>query len=117
LRILNGLFDDKRVNINDRNEPTITLINKDSSLNDIPLLTLSSGEKQMFILLGEALLEEQRPWVYIADEPELSLHMDWQERLVTSLREINPNGQIIFATHSPEILGPFGDRAFDMGKI
>jgi predicted ATPase len=117
LTILNRLFDNKEVAINDRNEPTISLPAADGSRYDISLFSLSSGEKQMFILLGEALLGEQRPWVYIADEPELSLHMDWQEKLVTSLRDINPNGQIIFATHSPEILGPFGDRAIEIGKL
>ncbi len=76
----------------------------------IELSALSSGEKQMLILLGEALLQERSPWIYIADEPELSLHIKWQETLTDNLRQINPNAQIIFATHSPDIVGPHETR-------
>ncbi len=43
---------------------------------------LSSGEKQLLILLSEALLQKQQPSIFIADEPEISLHVIWQERLV-----------------------------------
>ncbi len=74
---------------------------------------LSSGEKQMLILLGEALLQERESWIYIADEPELSLHVKWQETLTDNLRQINPNAQIIFATHSPDIVGPHEDRVLN----
>jgi energy-coupling factor transporter ATP-binding protein EcfA2 len=47
---------------------------------------LSSGEKQVLILLTQALLWEKYPVVYVADEPELSLHVVWQEKLLSSLR-------------------------------
>ncbi|MBR1447660.1 MAG: ATP-binding protein [Prevotella sp.] len=64
---------------------------------------LSSGEKQILILLTETLLQQKAPFIYIADEPELSLHIEWQRNLVNSIRSLNPNAQIIFATHAPEI--------------
>jgi len=115
LEIINELFSDKNVSIDDRNAPSVTL--STDTDKKIPLTGLSSGEKQMFILLGEALLQEQKPWVYIADEPELSLHLEWQELLVSSLKKINPAAQILFATHSPEILGPYGDNAIDMAEL
>lgn len=54
---------------------------------------LSSGEKQLLILLTEALLSHGSPVVYVADEPELSLHVMWQEKLLPSLRFIAPNMQ------------------------
>ena len=38
------------------------------------------------------------------DEPEISLHMDWQEKLIKYIRELNPNAQLIIATHSPAII-------------
>ena len=38
------------------------------------------------------------------DEPEISLHPDWQEKLITIIREINKNTQIILATHSPALV-------------
>lgn len=78
---------------------------------------LSSGEKQLFIILGEALLQEQRPAIYIADEPELSLHVKWQEKLTSSIKSINPNAQIIFATHSPDIVGLHDKKIVDMESI
>lgn len=78
---------------------------------------LSSGEKQLFILLGECLLQRQENWIYIADEPELSMHVIWQNKLVNALKHINPNAQILFATHSPEIIAEYPDNhIFDMEK-
>jgi predicted ATPase len=78
---------------------------------------LSSGEKQLLILLSETLLQKEKPAVLIADEPELSLHVLWQERLITSLRALNPSGQIIVATHSPDIVGRLGPRAVNMETL
>jgi predicted ATPase len=78
---------------------------------------LSSGEKQLLILLSEVLLQKQSPSVFIADEPELSLHVNWQEKLVGSLRSLNTQAQIIAATHSPDIVGTLSDRAIDMESI
>jgi len=75
---------------------------------------LSSGEKQLFILIMESLLQKNRENVYLADEPELSLHVNWQEKLVESIIDINPQVQIIFATHSPDIVGPFQNKIIDM---
>jgi predicted ATPase len=78
---------------------------------------LSSGEKQLLILLSETLLQREQPAVFIADEPELSLHVLWQEKLVGSLRSLNPSAQIIAATHSPDIVGPLADHAIDMETL
>ena len=38
------------------------------------------------------------------DEPEASLHFDWQKRLIDMVRELNPNVQIILTTHSPAVI-------------
>jgi predicted ATPase len=78
---------------------------------------LSSGEKQLLILLSEVLLQKQTPSIFITDEPELSLHVSWQEKLVSSLRSLNSQAQIIAATHSPDIVGVLSDRAIDMESI
>jgi predicted ATP-dependent endonuclease of OLD family len=42
--------------------------------------------------------------VFIIDEPELSLHVQWQELFVSSVISANPNVQYIMATHSPSII-------------
>ncbi|HEY5580249.1 MAG TPA: AAA family ATPase [Rhodoferax sp.] len=83
----------------------------------IPLAKLSSGEKQLLILFIEALLQRQQPYIFLADEPELSLHISWQRNIIAAIRSLNPNSQIIVATHSPEIAGKFGDNILDMGSI
>lgn len=98
---LNKLFQKKELYINEKNE----LLVRTQSGKEFNLINLSSGEKQLLIILGESLLQENKSHIYIADEPELSLHVDWQEKLVNSLKGVNPNSQIIFATHSPDIVG------------
>lgn len=102
---VNNLFQRKKIFITERNELQV----ETQSGKIFSLFQLSSGEKQLLIILGQSLLQENSNHVYIADEPELSLHIDWQEKLVTNLKNLNPNSQIIFATHSPDIVGSFSD--------
>jgi len=67
---------------------------------------LSSGERQLLIMLGHLSLNPSLigSGVFIVDEPELSLHIDWQERFVEAVRAANSGVQLIFATHSPAII-------------
>lgn len=88
-----------------------------SAKGEIKLSRLSSGEKQLLILFIESLLQRERPFVFLADEPELSLHISWQRKIITAIRSLNPNAQIIVATHSPEIAGKFRECILDMEDI
>ena len=65
---------------------------------------LSSGEKQMLAILLTVLVENREPYALLMDEPEISLHIDWQQRLIDLLRQLNPNAQIILSTHSPALI-------------
>ena len=65
---------------------------------------LSSGEKQMLAILLTVLVEDDQPYVLFMDEPEVSLHMEWQKRLIDLILELNPNVQIILTTHSPAVV-------------
>ena len=65
---------------------------------------LSSGEKQMLIILLTTLTQDRQPYVLFMDEPEVSLHFDWQKRLISMVRMLNPNAQIILTTHSPAVI-------------
>ncbi|MBO6144281.1 MAG: AAA family ATPase [Prevotella sp.] len=65
---------------------------------------LSSGEKQMLAILLTVLVEDQQPYVLFMDEPEVSLHIEWQKRLIDLMVELNPNVQIILTTHSPAVI-------------
>ena len=78
---------------------------------------LSSGEKQLLILFTEALLQKKRKCIFIADEPELSLHISWQRKIIATLKLLNPNAQLILATHSPEIVGPLRNKTINMQDI
>ncbi len=79
---------------------------------------LSSGEKQMLVILLTALVQENRPGVMLMDEPEISLHIEWQQRLITLIRTLNPNTQIILCTHSPAIImDGWMDAVTEIGEI
>ncbi|MFC1429660.1 AAA family ATPase [Streptacidiphilus sp. N1-3] len=75
---------------------------------DIPLESLSSGQKQVVRILVECLTAGSNS--VIIDEPEISMHVDWQHRLVSCMQTVNPNAQLILATHSPEIMATLLDR-------
>jgi len=65
---------------------------------------LSSGEKQMLAILLTVLVEDNKPYVLFMDEPEVSLHVDWQQQLIDLILQLNPNVQIILTTHSPAVI-------------
>ena len=48
---------------------------------------------------------EEEPYILLMDEPEISLHIEWQYRLFEEIRLLNPNCQIITSTHSPSLFG------------
>jgi ABC-type lipoprotein export system ATPase subunit len=74
---------------------------------EISLAALSSGQKHLLrILLATLMANDQS---IVIDEPEMSLHVDWQSELVGAMRELSPSTQIIIATHSPEIAGSVDD--------
>ncbi|MBQ8711724.1 MAG: AAA family ATPase [Prevotella sp.] len=65
---------------------------------------LSSGEKQMLAILLTVLIEDDQPYVLFMDEPEISLHIEWQKRLIDLCLELNSHVQIILTTHSPAVV-------------
>lgn len=77
------------------------------------LKDLSSGEKQIIIIFSSLIfgLEDTKAGIYIVDEPEASLHLAWQKKFVPSILKINKDIQLIFATHSPELIGEYSNKA------
>lgn len=65
---------------------------------------LSSGEKQLLVILLTVLVQDGQPCVLFMDEPEVSLHIEWQQRLINLIRRLNNNVQIILTTHSPAVI-------------
>jgi len=77
----------------------------------IPLYKLSSGEKQLLLILMRVFLMDEQPYILLMDEPEISLHIEWQYRLFEEIRRLNPCCQIITSTHSPSLFGDgWGDK-------
>ena len=79
---------------------------------------LSSGEKQMLAILLTVLVEDDQPTVLFMDEPEVSLHIEWQKRLIDLIIELNPHVQIILTTNSPAvIMNGWVDKVTEVGEI
>lgn len=77
----------------------------------IHLYKLSSGEKQLLIILLRVFLMDEQPYILLMDEPEISLHIEWQYRLFEEIQKLNPHCQIITSTHSPSLFGDgWGDK-------
>lgn len=79
---------------------------------------LSSGEKQILIILTTVLIQGGREFIMIMDEPEISLHFDWQRRLIEDVQSLNPHLQLILATHSPAVvMNGWTDRVTEISDI
>ncbi len=65
---------------------------------------LSSGEKQILAILLTVLVQDNQSFTLFMDEPEVSLHVEWQQRLISLIRELNDKIQIILTTHSPAVI-------------
>jgi len=79
-------------------------LNKSSSNESIPVDSLSSGELEIFIMLGWFAVNDFDGGIVLIDEPELHLHPAWQRKILPALQKVMPDTQIIAATHSPLIL-------------
>ena len=115
IAIVNKSFEDTGKTI-DPNESKLTFILKNGE--KIHSNVLSSGEKQLLIILLTILLEREKEYVVLMDEPEISLHIHWQYELIDNLIKLNPNAQFIIATHSPSIFGKgWGDKVQQISKL
>lgn len=112
--IVDNLFEDTKKTII-RTENEIHFMQMDEVL--LPY-HLSSGEKQMLVILLTVLVEDRQPYVLFMDEPEVSLHIEWQKKLIGIIMQLNPNVQIILTTHSPAvIMDGWTDKVTEVGEI
>ncbi|TAD96560.1 MAG: ATP-binding cassette domain-containing protein [Bacteroidetes bacterium] len=115
LAMIDELFAETHKKVNrSKNEISFLLNDK----KEIQTHQLSSGEKQLLLILLTTLVQDQKPSIFFMDEPEISLHIDWQRKLIGFIRELNPNAQLIIATHSPDIIMEgWLDRVFEINDI
>lgn len=117
LDVINDFFansgTDKKIMINSSGEVFF-----ESHKRKFKLADLSSGEKQIIITFASLIfgLNGKNSGIYIVDEPEASLHLEWQAKFVPSILKANKNVQLIFATHSPELIGNYRDKAVKLER-
>jgi predicted ATP-dependent endonuclease of OLD family len=99
---VNTLFSDARKTL-DFDENNALIFQKSQNHKLISPYQLSSGEKQVLIILLTTILQENKPSIILMDEPEISLHLSWQLYLIDVIQKLNPNCQLIIVTHSPGI--------------
>jgi predicted ATP-dependent endonuclease of OLD family len=91
---------------------------KQASGDKITLDRLSSGEKRLLIILTYALVQDTDPFIMLMDEPEISLDIDWQYKLIDAIRTFSPHCQLFIATHSPGIFGDsWNDKLIFMEEL
>ncbi|MBM4983748.1 AAA family ATPase [Vibrio parahaemolyticus] len=100
--IVNSFFSQTEKNISIRSGALKINVNG----RDIEVDSLSSGETQIITLFAHIIFNRKliNKASFMIDEPELSLHLAWQEMFVESLKLANANLQVILATHSPAII-------------
>lgn len=74
----------------------------------LPIANLSSGEKHLIKILLSSMTSGSN--AILIDEPELSLHLDWQRLFVQTILSLNPTCQLILASHSPEVMADVPDE-------
>jgi hypothetical protein len=101
--ILNDRFSYKRVSISRERGFLITM----DSQGPLAPEGLSSGEQHELVLCFELLFKTGPGYLVMIDEPEISLHVEWQEAFLSDLQSIARVSLFdsLIATHSPVIIG------------
>lgn len=78
---------------------------QDKAGNQFDIQSLSSGEKQLFMRALALKFLNANNSIILIDEPEISLHPEWQQKIIKVYENIGDNNQLIIATHSPHVVG------------
>ena len=112
---LNEFLGHKTVAVNAKTGISITTSEGDEIQEDM----LSSGEYHLLYLFVVALTTQRRGTVIAIDEPELSMHLGWQRKLIPALVQCASSAQpqFIVATHSPDITASYPDSCEHLGSL
>jgi len=102
LKIINGKFQGKQLRIDE--QKGLVIVGKDG---EIDLKLLSSGEQHELVMFYDLIFKVEPNTLIMIDEPELSLHITWQNKFIDELKEIvkQEKFDVLIATHSPTIVG------------
>ncbi|WOA60674.1 AAA family ATPase [Bacillus mycoides] len=122
LKIINSRFKHKQLFANKDNGFLFksTVIKDDKNdYKTIPIEQLSSGEKNELILFYELIFKSNANSLILIDEPEISLHISWQNKFISDLNEIHTLNKldILIATHSPDIISNNWDLRVELKGV
>jgi predicted ATPase len=106
-------LNNKKITVN-KDKGFLVLTDAGQELN---LFNLSSGEQQEIIFHYELLFKVKEDSIVLIDEPETSMHVEWQRQFIPDLKkikQINNNLSFLIATHSPQIIGNDWDLTVDL---
>jgi len=103
IKIINERYNDKQLEI-DKNEGFIIKLRNGRKLKNIN--QLSSGEQHTLVMFFNLLFESEPNTLVLIDEPEISLHIEWQQSFLEDIKLISELTRVEFivATHSPDIM-------------
>ncbi|KAJ8740391.1 ATP-binding protein [Aeromonas veronii] len=98
---VNNFFSDNDKSFKINNDGSFLISQFEKPIN---LTSLSSGEKQLLLILIKIVNCADKDTIFILDEPEISLHLKWQEMLISEIQKLNDRCQLVIATHSPAVV-------------
>ena len=101
-RIVNSRLQNKQVSVS---TDGLKVAGLDGAVLELEML--SSGEQHELVLLYDLLFEVEKGSLIMIDEPELSLHVEWQDEILNDLEQMADlsDFRVLLATHSPQIIG------------
>lgn len=113
--IINTRFRSKMLKI-DKQEGFVILAHDDKG---IPIQSLSSGEQHELVLFYQLLFDAQPNSLIMIDEPEISLHVNWQEHFLNDIQRVSDlrKFDVLIATHSPDIISDKHEWMVGLGEV
>ena len=117
--IINSRLKFKEIRISREDGIAVYKSNTNKKNERLHLEQLSSGEKQEIILFYELIFESEKNIHLLIDEPEISLHIEWQLKFMDDLLRIaeKKKFKVTVATHSPQIINNHWDIQIDLGEM
>jgi predicted ATPase len=115
-KVIGDFFHDKTVSVSPRSG--LLIKTNPPEKRTLKEHQLSTGEYHLLYLMVAALVTQRRGTVLAIDEPEMSMHLAWQRKLISGLFQCASKAepQFIFATHSPDVAADFPDALVELGK-
>jgi predicted ATPase len=116
IRVIGEFFHDKTISVSPRTG--LVIKTNPPEKRTLKEYQLSTGEYHLLYLMVAALVTQRRGTVLAIDEPEMSMHLAWQRKLISGLFQCASRAepQFIFATHSPDVAADFPEALVELGK-